>query len=203
MHCALASADDTASISSHDPLLKYMMIGAHGRVGQAVLPRSTLPQGQYLPTFNSGSSSRCMLNHYGLEQRAGAPPSLPAAMPSSQAAPLGTGRAVTPCMAGCCSLLVQAPGDVQVRVKVVDQERSTAAASGQQDPGWDETLDFAISGEFAQDEDVQIRVEVGLLSAYGTTTCNLLVNDPMSAFWVLALFLHTTLVMHPFNAGGA
>ena len=45
-------------------------------------------------------------------------------------------------------------------MKVVDQERSTAAASGQQDPGWDETLDFAISGEFAQDEDVQIRVEV-------------------------------------------
>ncbi|KAK9865697.1 hypothetical protein WJX84_002675 [Apatococcus fuscideae] len=47
----------------------------------------------------------------------------------------------------------------QVRVKVVDQERSTAAASGQQDPGWDETLDFAISGEFAQDNNVQIWVE--------------------------------------------
>lgn len=60
--------------------------------------------------------------------------------------------------------------DAQVRVKVVDQEKSTAAASGQQDPGWDETLDFAISGEFAQDEDVQIRVEVGSLSVYHAST---------------------------------
>ena len=49
---------------------------------------------------------------------------------------------------------------VQVRVRVGEEEKGTAAAEGQEEPGWDEVLEFAVSGELASQEDAEITVRV-------------------------------------------
>ena len=41
-----------------------------------------------------------------------------------------------------------------------DEEKGTAAAEGQEEPGWDEVLEFAVSGQLASQEDAEITVRV-------------------------------------------
>lgn len=41
-----------------------------------------------------------------------------------------------------------------------EEEKGTAAAEGQEEPGWDEVLEFAVSGELASQEDAEITVRV-------------------------------------------
>lgn len=48
----------------------------------------------------------------------------------------------------------------QVKVRVGDEEKGTAAAEGQEEPGWAEVLEFAISGEVASREDEEIVIRV-------------------------------------------
>ena len=45
-------------------------------------------------------------------------------------------------------------------MRVGDEEKGTAAAEGQEEPGWAEVLEFAISGEVASREDEEIVVRV-------------------------------------------
>ena len=47
-----------------------------------------------------------------------------------------------------------------MKVRVGDEEKGTAAAEGQEEPGWAEVLEFAISGEVASREDEEIIVRV-------------------------------------------
>lgn len=48
----------------------------------------------------------------------------------------------------------------QVKVRIGDEEKGTAAAEGQEEPGWSEVLEFAISGDMASNEDEEIVVRV-------------------------------------------
>ena len=45
-------------------------------------------------------------------------------------------------------------------MRIGDEEKGTAAAEGQEEPGWDEVLEFAVSGEAASNEDTEIVVRV-------------------------------------------
>ena len=48
----------------------------------------------------------------------------------------------------------------QVKVRVGDEEKGTAAAEGEEEPGWAEVLEFAVSGDVASNEDEEIVVRV-------------------------------------------
>ncbi|KAL0027376.1 hypothetical protein WJX79_006298 [Trebouxia sp. C0005] len=48
----------------------------------------------------------------------------------------------------------------QVKVRIGDEEKGTAAAEGQEEPGWSEVLEFAVSGDMASNEDEEIVVRV-------------------------------------------
>jgi len=45
-------------------------------------------------------------------------------------------------------------------VRLGDEEKGTAASEGQEEPGWDEVLEFAVSGDSASQEDAEIVVRV-------------------------------------------
>lgn len=49
---------------------------------------------------------------------------------------------------------------LQVKVRVGDEEKGTAAAEGLEEPGWAEVLEFAVSGELASKEDEEVVVRV-------------------------------------------
>lgn len=49
---------------------------------------------------------------------------------------------------------------LQVKVRVGDEEKGTAAAEGLEEPGWAEVLEFAVSGEMTSDPDQEIVVRV-------------------------------------------
>lgn len=51
-------------------------------------------------------------------------------------------------------------GCMQVKVRVGDEEKGTAAAEGQEEPGWAEVLEFAVSGEMTSNPDEEIVVRV-------------------------------------------
>lgn len=45
-------------------------------------------------------------------------------------------------------------------MRIGDEEKGTAAAEGQEEPGWSEVLEFAVSGDMASNEDEEIVVRV-------------------------------------------
>lgn len=45
-------------------------------------------------------------------------------------------------------------------MRIGDEEKGTAAAEGQEEPGWSEVLEFAVSGDMACNEDEEIVVRV-------------------------------------------
>lgn len=68
---------------------------------------------------------------------------------------------------------------VQVKVQVGDEEKGTAAAEGQEEPGWAEVLEFAISGEVASREDEEIIVRVWDHHWVSLTACWKVPNPPV------------------------
>lgn len=46
---------------------------------------------------------------------------------------------------------------VQVTVEVAGQTKGTAATEGQSNPDWEETLEFAVGGDAAEDDEAQAR----------------------------------------------